>query len=123
MIFDNHIDEERHAKFRREDIEACEDVLELCEWYDRCWRKQIQIKGFIDAWREAEIEDEEWFLSIAGALAYTKIGLKHIERRILTLGGTPPYCPTDPRSRQLRLLHDQVEKLKRRVDELERESV
>jgi hypothetical protein len=111
----------REPMASREEIDACNDLEALSEWFVDCDRRELDISNHLYACRQAEIDDENWFRRSAGALAYSRIAKVWIERRILTLGGVPPYFPTDPRSRQLRILNETVEKLKRRVELLEKE--
>jgi hypothetical protein len=113
--------EVRETAFRREEIEACSDIATLCDWYLVSDRRELEMRSFLDAFRAAEIDDDAWYRRTGGALAYCAIGKRCIERRILQLGGEVPYFPTDPRARAIRLLNDQVVKLKLRIEQLERE--
>lgn len=119
MILDWECTKPQDAVSRAE-IEECDDVEHLCEWYETFGQRALEIKSFFEAFREAEIEDDPWYKKNAGALAYVKIGQKWIERRILELGGQPPYAPTDPRARHIRNLTEKVEKLQRQVEQLGR---
>lgn len=115
-------DEAERFDLSRDDIEAATDLQQLANWFNGLYRRSVEMKAFCEAYRETEIDDERWFRRLAGALAYCKIGMKWVERRILLLGGTPPYCPADPRGRQIHILQEKVAKLQRRVDEIEAEA-
>lgn len=114
-------DATRERSYSREEIAACADVATLSEWFVATDARELQMRAFIDAFRAAAIGDEAWFRRTAGALAYCSMCKKQIERRILLLGGEPPYFPTDPRSRELRILSDKLARMHKRVAELERE--
>lgn len=109
----------REERIQREDIEECSDLPKLCEMYDKLQERAVEIKSFLSAFSDAEIDDEAWFRKAGGALAYREIARRWVEKRILLLGGSPPYWPTDPRTRQLRILNEKVERLQNRVRELE----
>jgi hypothetical protein len=109
----------REPIIQRDEIEACLDVETLRDWFLKADSRELAMRSFMDAFRSAEIDDEPWFRRSAGALAYSMISKRWIERRILTLGGEVPHFPTDPRARALRILNDQHDKLKNRVRELE----
>jgi hypothetical protein len=116
-------DQENPVRFTacaREDVDNCTDVETLAQWFVEHDARELEMRAHLEARRFAEIDDEDWFRRCAGALAYTSIGKRWIERRILTLGGEPPYFPTDPRARALRILNEQVGRLKHRLEELER---
>jgi hypothetical protein len=101
-----------------EEIQACSDLEQLSAWYLECDRVEIEIRAHLDSYRAAGIKDEDWCRRSGGALAFRMIARRHLERRILTLGGEPPYQPTDPRAKAIRCLQDQVAKLKKQVGEL-----
>jgi hypothetical protein len=109
----------RETSLTRDAIEGCTDLEQLGAWFEEELQRAVEMKAFLEAFRDADINDEIWFRRTAGALAYSKIGARWIERRILLLGGEPRYWPTDPRARQLRILNEKVEKLNNRVRELE----
>lgn len=92
-------------------IAACGDLDQLAGWFVELERKAVHIKAFIDAFNDADIDDEDWFRRAAGALAFANIHRRHVERRILLLGATPPYPPTDPRAREMRSLREKVQRL------------
>jgi hypothetical protein len=113
-----HVEEPRGRSYSREEIDGCSDLETLSEWFLASDQRELHIRSFLEAMRTAEIDDETWFRRTGGALAYCVIGKRWIERRILILGGEPPYAPTDPRARALRVLNEKVAKLERRVAEL-----
>lgn len=102
-----------------DEIRACSDLEVLCGWFMLADERELEQRAFLDAWRAAGIDDDDYYHRNAGALAYCAISKRHLERRILALGGMPPYSPADPRSRQLRILSDKLEKLQKRLNELE----
>ena len=105
---------------RRADIEAETDTETLIQLFQRLDEEALTLSEFLRAYREAEVDDEDYFERTAGKLAYIRIGTRWVERRILALGEVPPYPPNDPPARQLRLLSEAQEKLKLRVAQLER---
>lgn len=112
-------EETSHRGVSIEEIRACSDIDVLCGWFVAADERDLEQRAFLDAWRAAGIVDDDYYRRNAGALAYCAISKRHLERRILTLGGSPPYSPADPRARQLRILSDKVEKLQKRLNELE----
>lgn len=102
------------------EVVAEADEQTLLHWFAEIDKAIVQMRAFLESYREAEIDDTPYYRRTAGALAFAKISSKWIERRLLGMGITPPYPPEDPRGRQLRFLADRVEKLKNRVAELER---
>lgn len=102
-----------------EDVLKETDTDQLKADYLQLDQERLEIQSFIDAYRLAQIDDEPWFKRAAGKLAYMSMASRWVERRILALGETPPYQPTDPRARELRILQEKLGKLNRRVDELE----
>jgi hypothetical protein len=112
----------RQTSITREQIAECEDLATLNAWFLETDERELHIRSFLDAFRAAQVDDESWFKRAGGALAWSKITKVFIERRILALGGEPPYQPTDPRAKALRSANDQIDKLKKRVAELERDA-
>lgn len=110
--------EPRETFVTRDEIESCSDLETLSDWFRGHDERELEMHSFLDAFRAAEVDDEPWFRRTAGALAYAKIGKRWIERRILILGGEPPYQPTDPRARQLRILNGKVAKLEGQIEAL-----
>lgn len=102
------------------DVNEMTDEKELAELYRWLEEKALYNGEFIKAFNLADVMDEDWYERMAGALAYSQIKLKWVERRMLELGFDPPYSPVDPRGRAIRNLEDANRKLKLRVTELER---
>lgn len=102
----------------KDDVETCADVPTLLDWFERLNESNLQTTEFLHAYRDAQVDDEDWFRRTGGRLAYVRIAARWVERRLLTLGAKVPYPPTDPRTRQLRILDDKICKLKAEIDRL-----
>lgn len=121
MTINFHIDNpagEAGLRLTREDIEGetRQDVLAL--WFRLADETQEQIKEMLDAFKDAGAADAEWVKRAGGALGYTRIGLRWVERRMLALGFTPPYSPRDPRAEALRVAQNTIVNLKAKLDRL-----
>jgi hypothetical protein len=113
-------------QLRIDDIKACDDVNTLHDWFELQNSEAVAIKCFIQALDEADIDDESWFRRAGGALAFRMINVKWLERKIISLGETPRYWPSDPRAKELARLNEQVRSLKKRVvmlEHLEKENI
>lgn len=108
----------REMDISKEIVDATDDVECLHDWHQTLIDKDTEISEFLQAYRLAQIDDEDYFRRTAGKLAYIRIASRWIERRLLSLGETVNYPPTDPRSRQLRILEEKIRKLNARVEEL-----
>lgn len=86
------------------DIRDETNEITLSRWYQTMFDLHQHIKAHCDGYREAGIEDNDWFRRTGGKIAYLKLGMRRIEARMLTLGFTPPYQPTDPRAIEIRQL-------------------
>jgi tRNA(Glu) U13 pseudouridine synthase TruD len=106
-----------------DEIAAETDTALLHRYYEQLEQEALEMSSFIEAFRLAAVEDDKWFKGIGGKYAYNRIASRWIERRLLALGEKVNYPPTDPRSRELRILSQKVADLKRRVEELEKDIV
>lgn len=100
-------------------VDATTDLDTLHGWYDTLVNKSTEIAEFLQAYRLAEIDDEDYFRRTAGKLAYVRIALKWVERRILSLGAMVNYPPNDPRQKQLTILEEKLKKMTAKVAALE----
>lgn len=96
-------------------VAATSDIEVLLGWYAMLSDKQLEISEFIAAYRHAEIDDESYFKRTGGMLGFVSIALRWVEHRLLELDVTPPYRRTDPRSRQLRILNEAVNRMKAEI--------
>lgn len=115
------LDDAEIPDISKEGLASENDIARLTGWYSTLDAKAMEMAEFVAAYRIAEIDDEDYFRRTAGALAYVRIAIRWVERRILELGETPPYSPLDPRSRQLRILNEKIEKMAKRLNQLEQE--
>jgi hypothetical protein len=103
---------------RKEEVAVSTDLPWLRQAYRQLSDSNLEVAEFLTAFRHAEIDDEAWFRRAAGRYAFGRIASRWIERRILMLGEVPDYPPMDPRSRQLRILNEKVEKLTRELEQV-----
>lgn len=113
-MIDVQIDHVPSITITREDVDEA-DMDQLCYWFAALDEKAMQMKAFAESFRTFDASDNEWAQKNAGALAYVSIGRKWVEHRILALGGTPPYPPTDQRNFQIRQLEKEVKRLRELV--------
>lgn len=90
-----------------DDAEYLHDLfIELCDEIMNC-------KAFIDGHRVAGFDGSETMRRLAGKLGFMNFAYKTVERRLLELGETPDYPPTDPRKVKIRELEAKIKELGR----------
>jgi len=109
---DFDFDDTPQISITREMVAACSDLETLAHWFESLDARALTIKEFWDAFKDTDLKNDDWKRRHCGALAYNNIGLRWVERRILALGGKPPYPPTDPRGQQIYSLMEEVRKLR-----------
>ncbi len=105
-------DKKSDLHISKEMAAATDDVDTLCYWYEVLDERRVEMSAYFQAFREAGVNDEEWTRRAGGAMAFTKMGLTWVERRLLELGETPPYPPTDPRAREVRAMETKIKELR-----------
>lgn len=104
----------------RQVVAASCDVPQLTAWFIALNDQASHTGEFLRAYREAEVNDEDYFERTAGKLAFLRIACRWVEHRLIELGAYVPYSPADPRAKQLRILLEKVEKLTARLAKLEK---
>lgn len=120
-MIDVDIDHVPSITITRDDVDGA-DMPQLCYWFAALDEKAMQMKAFAEAFRTFGAGDDQWAEKNAGAFAYVSIGRKWVEHRILALGGTPPYAPTDGRNFQIRQLEKEVARLRKLVPDERQEA-
>ena len=87
-----------------DDIEECSDCEQLTEWYLSWSELTDNIKADVDSYKFVGTAEADWLARCGGKLSAMSKGMKAIEKRMLSLGMTPPYPPTDPRVKAIRRL-------------------
>lgn len=103
----------------RREIETSTSQQDLVGWYLLALDTADVISVQLYAFTEAGTAKDEWRYRAGSMLARCKLAMRWIERRLLTLGFTPPYAPNDPRSKEITRLIAENRKLERKVYQLE----
>ncbi|MBA3053636.1 MAG: hypothetical protein FP826_01565 [Sphingomonadales bacterium] len=106
---------QRHG-VTRDDIEACADEAVLAGWFAAYGETIEELKAFVEGFRFTGSADPDWLRRSGGKLGYLTLTRRRIERRMLTLGFTPPWSPRDPRSVLIRRLEGEVARLRRLLE-------
>ncbi|MDK8188407.1 MULTISPECIES: hypothetical protein [Sphingomonas] len=95
-------------------INAQTDGKKLAGWYAAIDEKAWEMQEFLRAKELAGLDVE----AAAGKLAYTKMALRWVEARLVTLGYEVPFPPHNPLKREIGNLHKRITRLKQQVRDL-----
>lgn len=95
----------------RDEIMASTSPAMLVQWYRDAVVTIEEIRASVEGYRMAGIAEADWLQRVGKKLGYLKHTARWCELRLLELGYTVPYLPSDPRTRQIRLLEDRVKLL------------
>jgi hypothetical protein len=69
-----------------EEIDRCQDVELMAEWHASMSGAADSIKAQLDAADYARSADEDWRVRAAAALSFHLMGVRRLEKRLLTFG-------------------------------------
>ncbi|GAM01887.1 hypothetical protein [Sphingomonas parapaucimobilis] len=95
-------------------VNAQTDGLLLAGWYTAIEEKASEMQEFLRAKEIAGLDVD----AAAGKLAYTKMALRWVEARLVTLGYDVPFPPHNPLKREIGNLHKRINRLKQQVRDL-----
>jgi len=95
-------------------VRDSDDAGELHLFFNDLTDEILNCKAFISGFREAGFDSDSRDLKrMAGKLGFMHFAMKTVERRLLELGETPDYPPTDPRKMEITRLQERIEELER----------
>jgi hypothetical protein len=80
---------ERLIEIDQSQIDAETSIPTLISWRDALERKYSDMKAQLEARRLAGTDEISWIYSVSNALAFTRIGLQRVKKRLAALGVKP----------------------------------
>lgn len=96
----------------RNAIDACEDETVLSALYRDASEQHADISDDLDSYFRAGTAEQDWCRRAGGRLAQLARIKRWTEHRMLRLELMPPYNPTDPRVKTIRVLERKLKTLK-----------
>ncbi|MEO5586084.1 MAG: hypothetical protein ABIQ81_00155 [Novosphingobium sp.] len=92
-------------------IAASADTGMILEWFRVAQRRIANIRDDVESYKFVGTADPDWLRRTGGYLSHLTKVKRWTGDRLIELGLTPPWPPSDPRVRENRLLEARVRKL------------
>lgn len=92
----------------RDDVRALiaetSDVALLTEWFSEAQDQAADLRDEVDSFKAVGTAEWDWLRRVGGRLSHLTKVKRWSADRLLTLGITPPWPPSDPRLQHIRRL-------------------